>query len=166
MQQLFIFHTLKTDDEVSSFYIENNVAVPLSHLKLKEAINIWYERQSDHELPINKFRLKLKKAGKTTRPFRDDLNQILYDYTVEVTNTFKELYLIDNSAWRTMDRGSWHCIGGSDQGHPQEKEMQKGKMLVWGGLRNSWERKRRERQRRKGKIYPFECTVPKNSKER
>ena len=40
MQQLFIFHTLKTDDEVSSFYIENNVAVPLSHLKLKEAINI------------------------------------------------------------------------------------------------------------------------------
>ena len=166
MQQLFIFHTLKTDDEVSSFYIENNVAVPLSHLKLKEAINIWYERQSDHELPINKFRLKLKKARKTTRPFRDDLNQILYDYTVEVTNTFKELYLIDNSAWRTMDRGSWHCIGGSDQGHPQEKEMQKGKMLVWGGLRNSWERKRRERQRRKGKIYPFECTVPKNSKER
>ena len=42
-----------------------------------------------------KFRLKLKKVGKTTRPFRYDLNQILYDYTVEVTNRFKELDLID-----------------------------------------------------------------------
>ena len=38
-------------------------------------------------------------------------------------------------------------------------------MVVWGGLTNSWEKKRRKRQRRKGKIYPFECTVPKNSKE-
>ena len=50
---------------------------------------------SDHELFIAKFRLKLKKAGKTTRPFRYDLNQILYDYTVEVTNRFKGLDLID-----------------------------------------------------------------------
>ena len=40
---------------------------------------------SDHELLISKFRLKLKKVGKTTRPFRYDLNQISYDYTVEVT---------------------------------------------------------------------------------
>ena len=48
---------------------------------------------SDHELLIAKFRLKLKKAGKTTRPFRYDLNQILYDYTVEVTNRFKGLDL-------------------------------------------------------------------------
>ena len=40
---------------------------------------------SDHELLIGKFRLKLKKVGKTTRPFRYDLNQIPYDYTVEVT---------------------------------------------------------------------------------
>ena len=44
---------------------------------------------SDHELLIAKFRLKLKKVGKTTRPFRYDLNKILYDYTVEVTNRFK-----------------------------------------------------------------------------
>ena len=42
-----------------------------------------------------------------------------------------------------------------------EKEMQKGKMAVWGGLTNSCEKKRRERQRRKGKIYPCECRVPK-----
>ena len=46
---------------------------------------------SDHELIIAKFRLKLKKIGKTTRPFRYDLNQILYDYTVEVRNRFKGL---------------------------------------------------------------------------
>ena len=46
-------------------------------------------------LLIAKFRLKLKKVGKTTRPFRHDLNQILYDYTVEVKNRFKGLGLID-----------------------------------------------------------------------
>ena len=50
---------------------------------------------SDHEFLIAKFRLKLKKVGKTTRLFRYDLNQIPYDYTVEVRNRFKGLYLID-----------------------------------------------------------------------
>ena len=50
---------------------------------------------SDHELLIAKFRLKLKKVGKTTRPFRYDLYQIPYDYTVEVRNRFKGLYLIE-----------------------------------------------------------------------
>ena len=50
---------------------------------------------SDHELLIAKFRLKLKKVGKTARPFRYNLNQIPYDYTVEVRNRFKGLYLID-----------------------------------------------------------------------
>ena len=50
---------------------------------------------SDHELLITKFRLRLKKVGKTTGPFRYDLNQIPYDYTVEVRNRFKGLDLID-----------------------------------------------------------------------
>ena len=50
---------------------------------------------SDHELLIAKFRLKWKKVGKTTRPFKHDLNQIPYDYTVEVRNRFKGLDLID-----------------------------------------------------------------------
>ena len=50
---------------------------------------------SDHELRIAKFRLKLKKVGKTTRPFRYDLNQITYDYTVKVRNRFKGLDQID-----------------------------------------------------------------------
>ena len=50
---------------------------------------------SDHEILIAKFRLKLKRVGKTTRPFRYDLNKIPYDYIVEVRNIFKGLDLID-----------------------------------------------------------------------
>ena len=50
---------------------------------------------SDHELLIAKFKLKLKKVGKTTRPFRCELNKIPYDYTVEVRNRFRRLALID-----------------------------------------------------------------------
>ena len=61
---------------------------------------------SDHELCIAKFRLKLNKVGKTTRPFRYDLNQIPYDYMVEVRNRFKGLDLIDRVpeelGWRFM----------------------------------------------------------------
>ena len=57
-----------------------------------------------------------------------------------------------------------------DQDHPQDKKkkkkMQKGKMAVWGGLTNSCEKKRSEKQRRRGKIHASECRVPKNSKER
>ena len=119
---------------------------------------------SDHEIFIAKFRLKLKKVGKTTRPFRYDINQIPYNYTVEVTNRFKRLDLIEflkNYGWRfvTLYRRQW------SRPSPPKKKMQKGKMVVWGGL-NSWKKKRTERQRRKGKIYPSECRVPKNSKEK
>ena len=46
------------------------------------------------------------------------------------------------SAWRTMDGGSWYCTGGSDQDHPKEKKCRNGKMFVWGGLINNWEKKR------------------------
>ena len=56
---------------------------------------VWELTGSDHKLLIAKFRLKLKKVGKTTRAFRYDLNQILYDYMVEVKNRFKGLDLID-----------------------------------------------------------------------
>ena len=126
---------------------------------------IQISQESDWNLRL-KFRLKLKKVEKTTRPFKYDLNQIPYVCTVGVTNGLKGLDLIDKSAWRTMDRGSWHCTGDRDQDHPQEKEMQKGKMVAWGGLTNSCEEKRCKRQRRKGKIYPFERRVPKNNNER
>ena len=65
-----------------------------------------------------------------------------------------------------MDEGSWHCTRDRDQDHPHGKEMQKSKMDVEGDLTHSSEMKRNEKQRRKGKIYPFECRVPKNNKER
>ena len=81
---------------------------------------------SDHELLIAKFRLKLKKVGKTTRPLWYDLNQIPYDYTVELRNRFNGLNLID----RVPDGGSSHCTGDGDQDHPQVKEMQNSKMAV------------------------------------
>ena len=100
---------------------------------------------SDHELLIAKFRLKLKKVGKTTTPFRCDLNQIPYDYTAEVRNRFKGRDMID-----TVPDGSvWHCTGDRDQDHPHGKEMQKGKMADWGRLTNSCEKKRSKRQRKK-----------------
>ena len=65
-----------------------------------------------------------------------------------------------------MDGGSSHCTGDRDQDHPHGKEMQKSKMAVWGGLINSCEKKRSQKQRRKGKLYPFEFRVPKYRKER
>ena len=72
-----------------------------------------------------KFRHKLKKARKTTRPFRYDLNQIPYDYIVEVTNRFKGLDLIDG-----VSEEIWIEEVSGDQYHAQEKEMQKGKMFA------------------------------------
>ena len=72
-------------------------------------------------------------------------------YTVQVRNRFKGLDLID----RVLDE-LWmelcDIVQEMDQDHPQEKEMHKNKMAVWGGLTNSCEKKRSEKQRRKGKI--------------
>ena len=107
---------------------------------------------SDHELLIAKFRLKLKKVGKTTRPFRYDLNNIPYDYTVEVRNRFKGLDLIDrvpDELW-TEVRDIVQETG--IKTIPMEKKCKKSKMAVWGGLTNSCEKKRREKQSRKGKV--------------
>ena len=115
--------------------------------------------------PYCQIQTDIEKVGKTTRPFRYDLNQIPYDYTLEVRNRFKGLDLID-SVWWTLDGGSWHCTGDRDQDHPHGKEMQEGKVVVWGGFTNSWLKERSERQGRKGKIHPSECRVPENSKER
>ena len=61
----------------------------------------------------------LKKVGKTTRPFRYDLNQFPYDYTVEVMNRFKGLDLME--CLKNYGHKFRHCTGGSDQDHPQEK---------------------------------------------
>ena len=82
----------------------------------------------EHELLIARFRHKLKKVGKTTRPFRYDLNQIPNDYAVEVTNGFEGLDLIE--CLMNYGQGFVTCTGDRDQDHPQGKEMQKSKMAV------------------------------------
>ena len=120
---------------------------------------------SDHELLIAKFRLKLKKVGKTTRPFRYDLNQILYDYTMEVRNRFKGLDLID----RVPDE-LWNEVRDNVQETgiktiPMEKKCKKVKWLSGEALQIAVKR-RSQKQRRKGKIQTSECRVPKNSKKR
>ena len=94
----------------------------------------------------------MKKIGKTARPFRCDLNQIPYDYTVEVRNRFKGLDLIN----RVPDE-LWNEVRDIVQETriktiPMEKKHKKSKIAVWGGLTNNCEKKRAVKQRRKGKI--------------
>ena len=101
----------------------------------------------------------------TTRPFRYDLNQIPYDYTVKMRNIFKGLDLIDRLLMNYGQKFvTWYRRQGS-RPSPWKRNAKKSKMVVWGGLTNSCEKKRSQKQRRKGKIYPFEYRVPKNIKE-
>ena len=103
--------------------------------------------------------------GKTARPFRYDLNQILYNYIVEVRNRFKELDLIDrvpDELWRKV------CDIVKETGIktiPKKKKYKKAKWL-FGEALHSCEEKRSEKQRRKGKILASECRVSKTSKKR
>ena len=106
----------------------------------------------------------MKKVGKTTRPFRYDLNQIPYGYTVEVANRFKGLDLISR-----VPEELWTEVRDIVQETgiktiPMEKKLKKAKWLSEEALQIAVNRSKR--QRRKGKIYPFECRVPKNSKEK
>ena len=90
----------------------------------------WAVCGSDHELHIAKFNLKLKKAGKTTRPFRYDLNQIPYDYIVKGTNRFKGLDLIDRVPEELRMEVREIIQEAVIKTILKEKEMQKGKMIV------------------------------------
>ena len=79
----------------------------------------------------------MKKVGKTTRPFRYDLNRIPYDYTLDVTNRFKGLDLIDRvpeALWMRICNIVEEVV---IKTIPKEKEMQEGKVVVRGGLTNS-----------------------------
>ena len=101
---------------------------------------------SDHELFVAKYRLKLKKVGKTTRPFRYDLNKIPYDYTVEVRNRFKGLDLIDrepDELWAEV-----HDIVQETgiKTIPKKKKCKKGKWLSEEALQIAM--KRREVKRK------------------
>ena len=104
--------------------------------------------------------------GKTTGPFRHDLNQIPYNYTVEVTNRCKGLDLID----RVPDE-LWNEVHDIVQGTgiktiPMEKNCKKARWLSGEDLQIAVKRREAKNQRRKGKIHLFECRVPKTSKER
>ena len=106
----------------------------------------------------------MKKVGKTTIPFRYDLNQIPYEYTVEVRNRCKRLDMIDrepDELWTEV----WDIVQETGiKTIPMEKKCKKEKWLSEEALQTAV--KRSEKQRRKGKIFPFECRVPKNSQER
>ena len=97
---------------------------------------------SDHELLIAKFRLKLKKVRKTIRWFRYDLNQIPYDYSVEVTNWFKGLDLM-TECLKNYGLGPRHCTGDRDQ-VPMKKKYKKGKRLSEEALQIDKKRKETE----------------------
>ena len=106
----------------------------------------------------------MKKVGNTTRPFRYDLNQIPYDYTLEVTNRFKGLDLIDRvpeELWMEVHSVVHKVV---IKIFPKKKNCKKAKWSAKKALQIT--EKRSERQRKKGKIYAFECRVPENSKER
>ena len=107
----------------------------------------------------------MNKVGKTTRPFRYDLNQIPNDYTVEVRNRFNGLDLID----RVPD-GLWTEVRDIVQETgiktiPMEKKCKKAKRLSEGDLQIAVKR-REAKSKGEKEIFPFECRVPKNSKER
>ena len=107
----------------------------------------------------------MKKAGKTTRPFRYDLNQNPYDYTVEVTNRFKGLDMVDRvpkELW-TEVRNIVQVAG--TKTIPKKKKYKKSKWLSEETLQRAEER-REVKAKEKGKIYPTKCRVPDNSKER
>ena len=110
-------------------------------------------------------RLKLKKVKKTTRPFRYDLSQIPYDYTVEVTNRFKGLELTDK-----VSKKLWTKVHDTVQEAgikiiPKEKKCKKAKWLSEEALQIAVNRREAKGKGKKESI-PFECRVPKNSKER
>ena len=119
---------------------------------------------SDHELLIAKFKLILNKVGKTTRPFKYDLNHIPYDYTVEARNRFKGFNLIDRvpeELWTEVHDIVQEAV---IKTIPKKKKCKEAKWLFDKALQIA--KNRSERQRRKRKIYPSECRVPKNSKAR
>ena len=106
----------------------------------------------------------MKKVGKTTRPFRCDLNQIPYDCIVEVRNRFTGLYIVDilpEELWSEVCNTVEEAV---NKNTPKKNKCKKAKGLSEESLKIAEERS--ERQRRKGKIYPSECRVLKNSKER
>ena len=99
---------------------------------------------SDHELIIAKFRLKLKKVGKSIRPFRYDLNQIPYDYTLEVRNRFKGLDLIDRVPEEWWMEVHYIVQETESKTIPKKKKCKKAKWLSEEALQIAVKRKKRK----------------------
>ena len=121
---------------------------------------------SDHELLITKFRLKLKKVGKTARPFRYDLNQIPYDYTMEVRNRFKGLDLIDRVPDELWNEVCDIVQETGIQTIPMEKKCKKAKWLSGEALQIAVKRREVKSQGEKERYKHLYADVPKNSKKR
>ena len=105
----------------------------------------------------------MKKVGKTIRPLRYDLNQIPYHYTVEVTNRFKGLDLIDRvpeELWTEVHDIVQETV---IKTIPMEKKCKKAKWLSGEALQIAVKR-REAKGKGERKIYPFECRVPKNNR--
>ena len=115
------------------------------------------------QLLIEKFRLTLKKIGKTSRPFKYDLNQIPYNYTVEVTNTFKRSDLIQRIELWMEVRDNVHETG--IKAIPKKNKCKKAKWLSEEAVQIAEKRKDKEHKEGKERYTHFECKVPKNSKE-
>ena len=108
----------------------------------------------------------MKKVGETTRPFRYDLNQIPNDYTVEVRNRFKGLDLIDrvpDELWMEVHDIVQEAV---IKTIPKKKKCKKVKWLSEEALEISVKRREGKGKGEKERLYPSECRVPKNSKER
>ena len=118
-----------------------------------------------HQLLIVNFRLKLKKVAKTTRPSKYDLNQIPYDYTMEGTNGFKGLDLVNR-----MPEELWTEVCNTGQEAviktiPKKKKCKQVKWLSEEALKIA-DKSREEKNKGERESYPTECRVPENSKER
>ena len=108
---------------------------------------------SDHELLIAKFRLKLKKAGKITRPFRYDVNQIPYDYTVEVTHGLDLIDRVPVEIWTEARDIVQEVV---TKTIPKKRKCKKAKWLTEEALKTA------EKREAKGKVDSLDFTKIKN----
>ena len=112
-----------------------------AHLSQSAKTRLGADCASDHELLIAKFRFKLKQVGKTTRPFRYDLNQIPYDYTVEVKNRFRGLDLVDRvpeELWTELHNIIQEAV---TKTIPKKKKCRKARWLPEEGLQTAEKKK-------------------------
>ena len=126
--------------------------------KIRSKSWLWLRSQT----PYCKIQIKLKKVGKTSRPFRYDLRQIPYDFTVEVKNRFKGLHLIEclkncRQRFVTLYRRQGPKPSQRKRNASRQNDNLKALQIP---------EERSDRQRRKGKIYPSKCRAPKKSKKR